>query len=123
MARDKITEGAQSRKRGGLAETIAAILLRMKGYHILARRYGTPVGEIDIIAKRGSVVVYVEVKWRAHMEDALAAVPVHTQARITRAAGWHSKATGVCGGVQRFDVIAMAPWSMPRHIENAWMVP
>jgi len=67
--------------RTGLsAEARAAAYLMAKGYRILAKRFRTPVGEIDLVARRRNVVVFVEVKARATLDDAAYAVTPRSSA-------------------------------------------
>ena len=112
----KFAEG--SGRRG---ETLASLFLSLKGYRILARRVKTPVGEIDLIARRGRVTVFVEVKARSfsHQEgDALMAV---NHGRIIRAAQlWLTRRPELAAEDLRFDVIFLAPFAWPRHIVNAF---
>lgn len=116
-----MTRSRTAHETGLLAETAAAWILRLQGYRILARRYKTPVGEIDIVARRGRTTVFVEVKRRAAMADALQSVSAPAQARITRAAQHFLAARGQDGGgALRFDVIALAPPLSWRHVRNAW---
>lgn len=111
----------RANRRGHGAEFLAAVLLRLKGYRILARGYRVPAGEIDIIARRGRVIAFVEVKARATLADALDAVGQKQRSRIVRAAehfmAGHA-APGACD--LRFDVIAVQPGRLPRHITDAW---
>jgi putative endonuclease len=94
--------------------------LMMKGYRILAWRYKTPVGEIDIIAKRGNVLAFVEVKLRPELDDGLYAVTPKMQQRITRAAEHFMAGNRKFHKIsQRFDVVAVAGWRV-RHLDNAW---
>src|SRR5690606_16152493 len=72
--------------RGLRAERGAEILLRLKGYRIIARRYKTKFGEIDIIARRGDTIVFVEVKYRATLAAALSCLSAQNQERIIQAA-------------------------------------
>lgn len=106
---------------GHRGEFWAALYLRLKRYRIVARRVKTPVGEIDIIARRSGVTVFVEVKARAfsHQEaEALAAV---NRRRIVRAAGLYvARHPHLAHADQRFDVIFLAPFAWPRHIINAF---
>lgn len=112
----------QRRERAGrLAETVAAWLLRLRGYTILARRYGTPVGEIDLVAKRGDLVVFVEVKQRSRTVDALAALQPRQQARIARAAAAYlQRRPQLAHCATRFDLVTIAPWRLPRHVRDVW---
>lgn len=117
----RTTKNKTAHAAGLDAEWIAAWILRFKGYRILATRYRTPVGEIDIIARRRRTIVFVEVKRRAALDDALGSVLPQARARITRAAA-HFMAGAPryqdCG--LRFDVIALAPPRHWRHVCNAW---
>lgn len=112
----------QERERAGrLAETAAAWLLRLHGFRILARRYATPVGEIDLVARRGELLVFVEVKRRLRAEDALAALLPAQQARIARAAGaFLQHRPRLAGCALRFDLVAVTPWRLPRHLPDVW---
>jgi len=112
----------QTHQAGLFAETLAAIFLMLCGYRILNRRFKTPVGEIDIIAKRGHMIAFVEVKRRAQMDDALAAISQGSVTRIRRAAEWWLKSRkGIADKHDlRFDVIAVAPYARIRHIHNAF---
>lgn len=108
--------------RAGLAaENAAAFLLRLKGYRIVARRYKTPVGEIDLIARRRRTLAFIEVKARKTMDDALAAVTPRMRERIQRAAGYFITGRPELAGLDmRFDLIALAPPFQWRHLDNAW---
>ncbi|RAI45055.1 YraN family protein [Rhodoplanes roseus] len=103
------------------AESRAAAFLMAKGYRIVARRYKTPVGEIDLVAQRLGTVVFVEVKARASLDAAAESVSLRQRARIVDAAQhWlatHPKAAGL---PLRFDVILIAPGCLPRHIAAAF---
>ncbi len=106
---------------GCRGEAWAALFLRLQFYRIIATRVKTPVGEIDLIAQRGGVTVFVEVKSRSfsHQEaEALAAV---NRRRIVRAAQlWLTRRPELANGDLRFDVIFLAPFAWPRHIVNAF---
>ena len=102
------------------AESRAAMLLIAKAYRIVARRWKTPLGEIDIVARRRRDLVFVEVKARENLDDAAEAVTERSKQRIVGAAElWlaHHPADAQCG--IRFDVILIAPGKLPRHIVNA----
>lgn len=108
-------------QRGLSAESRAALLLIAKAYRILARRWKTPFGEIDIVARRRGVVVFVEVKARAGIDEAIEAVTERTQRRVIAAAQlWLARHPQHANGALRFDVIVVAPGKMPRHIVNAF---
>lgn len=117
--KSKGRQGAELYGRHG--ETIAAWFLRLKGYRIVASRYKTPLGEIDLIARRLSTTVFVEVKSRraGHLEaEALEAVNAR---RITRAAQHYlMRHPKLAATPLRFDVIFLAPRMLPRHVKNAF---
>jgi len=111
----------QANRRGHGAELLAAILLRLKGYRILARGYRVPAGEIDIIARRGRVIAFVEVKARATLTDALDAVGSKQRRRIVRASEhFMAQHAGLQGCDLRFDVVSVCPRRLPQHIAGAW---
>jgi putative endonuclease len=108
-------------QRGLSAESRAALLLIAKAYRILERRWRTPFGEIDIIARRRGVVVFVEVKARGSIDEAVEAVTERTQRRVVAAAQlWLARHPQHANGDVRFDVIVVTPGKMPRHIVNAF---
>jgi len=91
-----------------------------KGYRILARTYVVRGGEIDIIARRGSAVAFVEVKARPSIEDALIAVTPAKQRRMSIAARhWLTSNQWAMRCTQRGDLIAVAPWRVRRHLVGA----
>ena len=103
------------------AESRAAALLIAKGFRILARRWKSPVGEIDIVARRRQLLVFVEVKARANLDEAAELVNARQQRRIAAAAEvW--LAGNPADGVRdfRFDAILVAPGKLPRHIPAAF---
>ena len=110
-------------RRGLFAETVTALLLRLKGYAIVARRYKTPVGEIDLVALKGKRLAFIEVKRRKTKEDAAWTLPAKQRRRIIRAAQyWLSAHPDYAGHDIAFDVVLAAPWAWPRYIENAFSV-
>jgi putative endonuclease len=103
------------------AESRAAAYLVAKGYRIVARRFKTPVGEVDIVARRRDVLVFVEVKARSTLDDAAFAVLPRQQRRIVAAAGaWLATHPEDGESAIRFDAILVAPRSIPRHIAAAF---
>jgi len=107
--------------KGLRAETLAAWYLRFKGYRILAMRYKTRVGEIDLIAHRGRGLVFAEVKWRPDRRTAMEAVHGDNQARVRRAAELYlQKYPRYTGFETRFDALVFAPRCWPLHIKNAF---
>jgi putative endonuclease len=108
-------------RTGVSAEARAAALLMAKGYRILAKRFRTPHGEIDIVARRRNTVIFVEVKARASLDDAAYAVTPRQQARIIAAAQlWLMAHPEHEGYDLRFDAMLIAPRSLPRHVVAAF---
>jgi putative endonuclease len=110
-------------RRGRAAETLAAWHLRARGYRVLARDYRVPVGEIDILARRGRYIVAVEVKARRSLAEAAEAVSPRQRRRVARALEHFLAGRPDLAALQpRFDVILVAPGSWPRHLADAWRV-
>ncbi len=110
-------------RRGRWAEHAAAMMLRLKGYRILGMRVKTPVGEIDLIARKRGTCVFVEVKLRRTLEGAKAAILRRQQARVARAAQWWLKGKSGHAHAMRFDVICVASTGAMTHIRSAWDAP
>ncbi len=108
-------------RRGHMAEYVAAAFLLFKGYRILAIRHKTRLGEIDIIARKGDLVACVEVKARGSLDAAVFAVSGLSQQRI-RAAGdlWLSHRRDASRLSLRYDIVAVLPWRVPRHLPGAF---
>ena len=103
------------------AESRAAMLLIAKGHRIAARRFKTPVGEIDIVARRRNLLAFVEVKARANLDDAAYAVTPRQQARIIAAAQvWLMAHPEHEAYDLRFDAMLIAPRRLPRHVLSAF---
>lgn len=103
------------------AENRAAALLLAKGFRIVARRWRCPAGEIDIVARRGKLLIFVEVKARARLDDAAWSVTERTQRRVAAAASvWLAANPDDAMSDMRFDAILVAPRSLPRHIQGAF---
>jgi putative endonuclease len=109
-------------KRGRRSETLAALLLCLKGYRILGRRVRTHAGEIDLIARAPSgLVCFIEVKARADETSAADAVGLRQQGRIARAAALYlASRPDLARNGARFDVVTVTPRSLPRHLRDAW---
>ncbi|MGV1013570.1 MAG: YraN family protein [Methyloceanibacter sp.] len=117
------TARVRAYRRGLFAETVTAFLLRLKGYAIVARRYKTPVGEIDLVALKGRRLAFIEVKRRKTIEDAAWTLPTRQRRRIVRAAQyWLAGHPDYAGHDIAFDVVLAAPWRWPRYIANAFPV-
>lgn len=106
---------------GRMAEMVCAASLRLKGYRILASRYRNPFGEIDLIARRGKVVCFIEVKARGNLADAAEAVGLRQRRRVARAAeSYLASRADLATSDVRFDVMLVCPWDLPRHLPDAW---
>lgn len=117
-----MTTDRLARYRWGLrAESRAAWALRLKGYRILASRFRTPVGEIDLVARRGDTLAIVEVKARPTFEAGLEAIAAEGYRRIEAAAdvylARHPRSAAL---TVRFDLVVVVPWRWPRHVVNAF---
>lgn len=120
-ARSATDDRRRAWRYGWLGETLAAAMLVAKGYRVLARRWRTAAGEIDIIARRGGVLAFVEVKARRDAASAIAAIGPRQRRRIERAAGaFVGRRPELAGLDWRFDVMLVTPWGLPRHLKNAW---
>ncbi len=111
----------QAEKRGHWAETAALMALRLKGYRLLARRFKSHHGEIDLIVRRGKTTAFVEVKARKTHDEAITAVTVYQSKRIAAAAAlWMAKDAAAAQSYCRFDIVAVNVYLWPKHIENAF---
>lgn len=112
---------ARAEQRGRRGETIAAWYLRFKGWRILAQRVKTPRGEVDLIARRGATVAFVEVKWRRTAAELDRAIDHHRLRRVAAAAEAVAPRYVRAGDDLRIDVLLLAPRRFPRHMVNAWI--
>jgi len=111
----------KAHRHGRRAEGVAILFLRLKGYRIIARNLRLPQGEIDVVARRGGIVVFIEVKYRANIGLAQDAVRPQQWQRIARAAAQFVGAQPRLHGLRwRFDVMALAPYRWPQHRLDAW---
>ncbi len=111
----------RSAERGGRrAESLAAFWLQLKGWDILARRVRTPLGEVDIVARRGRTVAFIEVKARATARAAEFALDEYRLRRVAAAAEALAPRFSVGGDVIRIDAMFIVPWRLPRHLTNVW---
>ena len=121
LKRARAERGGRARRDGRWAEVAAAVWLMAKGWRILGFRLKSRAGEIDLLARRGSVLAVVEVKRRATLDAALAAVTPAQAARLRRAgAAIAARRPGLQGLSVRLDMVALAPGRRPRHIIDAW---
>lgn len=121
MAADARNPDRVSRyRRGRMSEIIAAATLIAKGYRVLARRCRTHFGEIDLIATRGRTIIFVEVKRRATLPEAEAALSAHQGGRIARAAEyWIQHNPRFRDHDVRIDALLIVPGRLPRHLPGA----
>lgn len=111
----------KAHRRGHRGEWLAALALMLKGYRIVARRYKTRLGEIDLIARRGDLVLIVEVKARRTLLEAMEAVARGSERRIEAAADlWLARQPDYGRFSVRFDMVAILPRRWPVHVENAF---
>lgn len=109
--------------KGILGEFIASICLMLKGFHIEERRFKTHCGEIDLIASKGNLLVFVEVKSRKHMDECFTAIRNKQLCRIQRASQiFLKKRPRFMAHQIRFDAIFVANWHLPVHLENVYIL-
>lgn len=117
----------RAQRAGDWGERVAALWLRAKGYRVVARGYRTPVGEVDLVVRRGAVIAFVEVKTRASglpgADEAL--VTPRQWRRVARAAEAYLGRSDIArrmghAAVVRFDLVVVRAWAMPRHRPDAW---
>ncbi|HUX79925.1 MAG TPA: YraN family protein [Alphaproteobacteria bacterium] len=106
--------------KGQWGEKVASVYLRFKGYEILESRFKTPVGEIDLLVRKGKTLVAIEVKNRLTLEKASMAVTPFQKRRIERALLYYLSRHPFSLDL-RFDVILICPWKWPCHIQGAWL--
>jgi putative endonuclease len=108
-------------RRGHRSEWLASAALMTKGFRIVARRYKTKLGEIDLVARRGNLVLIVEVKARRTLIDAMEAIARQSERRIEAAADlWLARQPDYARLSVRFDMVAVLPWRWPIHVENVF---
>ena len=120
--RAKMTRSREkAEKRGHFAEFIALIYLRLKGYRLLAQRFKSPQGEIDLIMRRKDVTAFIEVKARGSRDQGVEAVTTTQSRRIAAAARfWMARDKISNQNFCRFDIVVVSPYLLPHHIENAF---
>jgi putative endonuclease len=111
----------EAERHGHRAEHIALWYLRLKGYRLLAQRFKSPAGEIDLIMRKGHTTVFVEVKARKTIDDGIMAVTAYQSSRISSAAAFYTaRDDRAAMGFQRFDIVAIPSYLWPTHIKNAF---
>ncbi|MEM6812102.1 MAG: YraN family protein [Pseudomonadota bacterium] len=118
---DKKSQKQKTYIRGLFAEYLAIVLLSLKGYRIKAHRYKTPVGEVDIIAQKKDMFVFVEVKARATKTQALESLTPKMKSRIQNAALHYCAKNKLPDPSCRFDLITVSRFCTCSHLDNAWM--
>lgn len=112
---------AVAEQRGRRGENLACWYLRIKGWRILARRQRVHGGEVDIIARRGSTLAFIEVKWRSRAADLDTAIDAFRLRRVIAAARILGPRYARATDSQQIDVILLAPGQWPRHLSNVWL--
>lgn len=119
--RGRTTQQSKAHKFGVQAERLATLFLKAKGYQILNTRYRVGVGEIDIVAKRQGTIVFVEVKRRQSLSEALHSLKARQQTRIIRAAEhWLAENQLPLNTDCHFDMMVFSAYLVPHHIKNAF---
>lgn len=111
-------QAAEARGRRG--ENFAAWWLRLRGWRVLGQRVKTSRGEIDLIARRGKLVTFVEVKWRSTPGQLDQSIDEYRLRRVAAAVEAVAHKFMRAGDTVRIDVMLLAPRRLPRHIVNAW---
>ena len=116
---------AKTRRRAHLfglrAESVAALWLRLKFYQIIDRRFAAAGGEIDLVARRGATIAFVEVKARDDLDAAADAITAAKRRRIGRAARvWLARNPWAVAANLRGDAVFVAPGRLPRHLAAAY---
>ncbi|MGE3875576.1 MAG: YraN family protein [Parvibaculaceae bacterium] len=113
----------RNERRGRFAESLALMSLRLKGWRLLARRFKSGPGEVDLIMRRGEVTAFIEVKVRTTTDLAVEAVTDFQSRRIAAAARiWMARDPKAALGICRFDIVTVSPYQWPTHIANAFIV-
>ena len=110
----------EAEQKGRRGETIAAWYLWACGWRILAKRQRVGAGEVDLVARKGRTVAFIEVKWRASREALDQAIDARRLQRVARAAEALAPKFARAGDDLRIDVILLAPGHWPRHMANVW---
>jgi putative endonuclease len=111
---------AAAERRGRKGEGFASLWLRLQGWRIVGQRVKTVRGEIDLVARRGRTVAFVEVKWRARAAERDMSIDAYRLRRVAAAVEAVAHRFMRDGDNPRIDVLLLAPGRWPRHIVNAW---
>ncbi len=116
-SRKRTEDGRARRGRGLRAEGLALLALMLRGYRPVARNLKTPVGEIDLVVRRGRILAVIEVKTRGTLADAAESIRPEQQARIRRAAEWLlNRRPDLARLTIRFDAVLVLPGRWPKHL-------
>ncbi|MGV6820023.1 MAG: YraN family protein [Parvularcula sp.] len=120
MARPDRISRKTAERLGRLAEDYAALMLMLRGYRILDRRYRTRKGEVDLVAKKGKTLCFIEVKARPSLDTARRAMSPQSEQRIAAAATlWIGKHRRLSGLARRYDLVAVAGLRL-QHVKDAF---
>lgn len=120
-ADNRLDRKRRSERKGRRAEWFAALALMLKGYRIVSLRYKTPVGEIDLVARKGDLIAFVEVKARKDLASGVDAVSYPAQRRIAAAGElFISRQQDSARLSWRHDVVVVSPWRWPVHLQDAF---
>ncbi|MDK2760793.1 MAG: YraN family protein [Sphingopyxis sp.] len=111
---------AAAEARGRMAERRAAWWLRLHGWRIIGQRLRVPVGEVDLVARRGRTIAFIEVKWRERAADLDLAIDQYRLRRVAAAAEMLSPRFARSHDSIRIDVMLLAPGRLPRHLVHVW---
>ncbi|MBJ7500465.1 MAG: YraN family protein [Sphingopyxis sp.] len=111
---------AAAEARGRKAERRAAWWLRLHGWRIIGERLRVPAGEVDLVARRGRTIAFIEVKWRDRPADLDLAIDQYRLRRVAAAAGMLAPRFARPHDDIRIDVMLLAPWRLPRHLVHVW---
>lgn len=115
--------GAKAYYAGKIAEYIAIVYLLLKGYRLLAHHQRTPFAELDLIVKRGKMIILVEVKHRISLDDAVFSLQPAQLGRLEKGFSWWLAQHHLADqGVIRMDLLAVGFYRLPRHIKNISMM-
>jgi putative endonuclease len=121
MARSESTNRKAAQNRGRFAEALAAIALQLKGWRIEERNFRCRGGEIDIVARKGNLIAFVEVKARSSIEEALHSVGPQTRQRVAAAGReWIARRRDQHKLSWRHDIVAVRPMRWPVHLPDAF---
>ncbi len=119
--RSKKEGRALTEAQGRRAESLTAWYLRLKGWRIIAQRCRVHGGEVDLIARRGRTLAFVEVKWRSSKQALDTAIDERRLRRVATAAQILTPRYAHDGDITRIDVILLAPGRWPHHLTNVWL--